>query len=163
MAATITKAMNSESVLLVFVQTRVNSMFLVIGLIIFAVGILLMFHHQRDWSAALNRARDSRSRLFETRKFRRRAVLASLISAAGCLMASTYWVVEPRVFAVMMAVLMLVLIGILGVAVLDLMSVGLQQIAEPNATAQKEMVKKYIELREKLKQEQESQEPPAES
>lgn len=154
--------MTSASVLVGFMQTRVNSMFLIIGLASFAVGILLMFYHQRDWVAALNRARDSRSRLLETRKFRRRAVLASLISAAGCLMASTYWVVEPRMFAVMMAVLMLVLIGILGVAVLDVMSVGLQQIAEPNPAAQEEMVKKYMELREKLKHEQESKKPPSE-
>jgi type IV secretory pathway component VirB8 len=42
------------------------------------------------------------------------------------------------------------------------MSVGLQQVAEPDTAAQKEMVKKYMELREKIKREQESQNPPTE-
>lgn len=123
------------------------------GLGCFATGILLLFHHQREWDASFSKKSDARTRQYEDRKFRRRTVLASMISSAGCMMASTYWLVEPRLWALMMGALLLMLVGIIGLGLLDLFSVGLHEIAEGNPTAHEAMVQKYLELREKRQRE----------
>jgi hypothetical protein len=131
-----------------------NVVLLLMGISSFCVGILLMFHHRREWEASFERAVDARTRKFEDRKFRRRAVLAAMISSAGCVMASTYWLVDPRRWATMMGVLILMLLGIILLAFLDLFSVGLREITKGNETAHQEMVQKYLELREKKQREQ---------
>jgi anionic cell wall polymer biosynthesis LytR-Cps2A-Psr (LCP) family protein len=69
-------------------------------------------------------------------------------------MASTYWLVDPRRWATMMGVLILMLLGIILLAFLDLFSVGLREITKGNETAHQEMVQKYLELREKQQREQ---------
>lgn len=131
-----------------------NVILLLMGLSCFSVGILLMFHHRREWEASFERGVDARTRKFEDRKFRRRAVLATMISSAGCVMASTFWLVDPRRWATMMGVLILMLLGIILLAVLDLFSVGLREITKGNETAHQQMVQKYLELRDKKQREQ---------
>lgn len=131
-----------------------NVILLLMGISCFSVGILLMFHHRREWEASFRSGVDARTRKFEDRKFRRRAVLATMISSAGCVMASTYWLVDPRRWATMMGVLILMLLGIILLAFLDLFSVGLREITKGNETAHQEMVQKYLELREKKQREQ---------
>jgi hypothetical protein len=54
----------------------------------------------------------------------------------------------------MMGVLILMLLGIILLAFLDLFSVGLREITKGNETAHQEMVQKYLELREKKQREQ---------
>lgn len=131
-----------------------NLVLLLMGISCFCVGILLMFHHRREWEASFLSPVDARTRKYEDRKFRRRAVLATMISSAGCIMASTYWLVDPRRWATMMGVLILVLLGIISLAFLDLFSVGLREITKGNETAHERMVQKYLELREKKQREQ---------
>ena len=131
-----------------------NLVLLLMGISCFSVGVLLMFHHRREWEASFVKGVDARTLKFEDRKFRRRAVLATMISSAGCVMASTYWLVDPRRWATMMGVLILMLLGIILLAFLDLFSVGLREITKGNETAHQEMVQKYLELREKQQREQ---------
>ncbi|MFN5321090.1 MAG: hypothetical protein ACK56J_11270 [Planctomycetota bacterium] len=133
---------------------RANMALLLMGVACFAGGILLMIQHRREWIESLGDRADSRTRRYEERKFRRRSLLASMISSAGCVMASLYWLVEPRLWATMMGVLLLILVGIVGIAFLDLFSVSLREISQPNPEAQQEMVRTYLELREKRRQEQ---------
>lgn len=133
---------------------RANVALLLMGLACFAGGILLMIQHRRDWLVSLGMRADARTRQFEERKFRRRALLASMISSAGCVMSSMYWLVEPKLWAMMMGVLLLILVGIVGIAFLDLFSVGLREMSEPNPEAQREMLRTCLELREKRRQEQ---------
>jgi hypothetical protein len=140
--------------------TNPKLVLLLLGISCFCVGILLMFHHRREWEASFQGHVDSRTRKFEDRKFRRRAVLATMISSAGCVMASTYWLVEPRRWATMMGVLILLLLGIISLAFLDLFSVGLREITKGNPTAHEEMVQKYLELREKRQREQAAEKEP---
>ncbi len=137
------------------VNERITHLLLLLGLAAFAVGFLLMFHHLRQWREIWDQERDPRVRLFERRKFRRRATVAALISASGTIMTATYWVIEPRIFAIMMGLLILLLIGILGLASLDLLSISLQRLAVADQSAQKAMVEKYLELRRQKQQEQE--------
>lgn len=134
---------------------------LLLGLVCFAGGILLLFHHRRQWMASLERKSDLRDRIFEYRKFRRRAVLASMISSAGCVMAATYWLSDPQLWAMMMGVVVVLLVGIIGMGFIDLMSVGLRQISEPDTKAQQELVRKYLELREKRRGQEIPAAPPA--
>lgn len=131
-----------------------NVVLLLMGISCFCVGILLMFHHRREWEASFEGGVDARTRKFEDRKFRRRAVLATMISSAGCIMASTFWLVDPRRWATMMGVLILMLMGIIALAFLDLFSVGLREITKGNETAHERMVQKYLELREQKRREQ---------
>jgi len=153
----------SDSVLAVL-GLSANVVLLLMGIGCFSAGILLMFHHRREWEASFQRPVDARTRKFEDRKFRRRAVLATMISSAGCIMASTYWLVEPRRWATMMGILILVLLGIILLAFLDLFSVGLREITKGNETAHERMVQKALELREKKQREQaEAESPTAET
>lgn len=130
------------------VSGKISHLLLLLGLAAFAGGFLLMFHHLRQWREIWSQERDPRVRLFERRKFRRRATVAALISASGTTMTATYWVIEPRTFAIMMGLLILLLVAILGLASLDLLSVSLQRLAIPDQSAQKAMVEKYLELRQ---------------
>lgn len=134
------------------VNERITLFLLLLGLASFAGGFLLMFAHLRQWREVWATERDSRIRLFEWRKFRRRATVAALVSASGTIMTTTYWVVDPQMFAIMMGLLVLLLIGILCLGSLDLLSVSLQRIAVADNRAQQAMVEKYLELRKKQQQ-----------
>lgn len=142
---------------------RANVALLLMGIFCFVGGILLLLQHRREWLASLAERSDARTRRFEEQKFRRRALLTGMISSAGCLMTSMYWLVEPRLWATMMGVLLLVLLGIVGLAVIDLFSVGLREMTEPNPESQREMIRKCLELREKRRREQAAGESEPES
>lgn len=144
---------------LAVLSLRANTALLLMGLACFAGGILLMIQHRREWLVSLAERADSRTRQFEERKFRRRALLASMISSAGCVMTSLYWLVDPRLWAMMMGVLLLILVGIVGIAFLDLFSVGLREISESDPKAQEEMLRTCLELREKRRREQAASTP----
>jgi len=120
---------------------------LLFGLAAFSGGIVLMFRHQRSYQEASAATTDDRKRLFEYRKFRRRMTSSSMISAIGVMLASLYWATEPRVFAILITLILVSLLGVLGLAMLDLMSVGLQQITHPDDSARKAMVDEYLKRR----------------
>jgi len=65
-------------------------------------------------------------------------------------MAALFWVTEERVFSVFILMILGLLVAILGVALIDLFSVGLQQIATPDPKAERAMVEEYLRQREKL-------------
>ena len=133
---------------------RSSSALLTLGLVCFAGGILLMFQHRREWLGSFRGKVDPQTRRFEDRKFRRRALLAAMITSAGCVMTSINWLVDPRVWAMMVGVLLLLLLGIIGMAFLDLFSVGLREMTKPNPEAQQAMLRKYLELHQKRQREQ---------
>ena len=129
---------------------------LLFGLAAFSGGIVMMFRHQRSYREANAAADNDRIRLFEYRKFRRRMTASSMISAIGVMMASLYWATEPRVFAVLITLVLVSLLGVLGLAMLDLMSVGLQQISRTDDSARKAMVEEYLKRRKQQAEETES-------
>ena len=89
---------------------------------------------------------------FELRKFRRRSIVSAMITSVGCIMSSLFWVSDERVFCVFILMTLGLLAAILGVAIIDMFSVGLQQIATPDQKAEKAMVDEYLRQREKLAQ-----------
>jgi hypothetical protein len=129
---------------------------LAIGIGSIAGGILLFINHKRHLDAQLASNANDRVKAFESRKFRRRTAVSAMITSAGFMMAALYWVNEVRVFSVFILMILALLIGILGVALVDLLSVGIQQIASPDDRSQKAMIEAYLKSREeKAKQENE--------
>ncbi len=122
---------------------------IVVGLGCLFGGVMLLMSHRKHWLSVLENETESRGRRYEEGKFRRRALVAALISALGTTILATAWAREPRVFALMI-VLMLSIVGVLFVlASLEFLSVGVHHLAKPDAAAHKALVEKYQELRAK--------------
>ena len=121
---------------------------LAIGIGGIAGGILLFINHKRQLDTQLASDANERVKGFEIRKFRRRSAASAMIMSAGLMMAALYWVTEPKVFAVFIMMILTLLLGILGVALMDLFSVGIQQIATPDESSQKKMIEEYLKSRE---------------
>lgn len=135
------------SILAMFDADSTRAYMLLFGLAAFSGGILLMFRHQRSFQEASRRTTNERLRLFELRKFRRRMTASSMISAIGVMLASLYWADDPRVFAILISLVLVMLLGVLGLAFLDLFSVGLQQLANPDDSSRQAMVDEYLRKR----------------
>ena len=129
---------------------------LLFGLAAFSGGILLMFRHQRSFQEASRTTTDPRVRLFELRKFRRRMTASSMIAAIGVMLASLYCADDPRVFAILISLVLVSLLGVLGLACLDLFSVGLQQLAHPDDSARRALIDEYLRRRKQQNSEEES-------
>jgi hypothetical protein len=130
-----------------------RAVLLLFGLALFAVGILLMIQHRREWDSVRRSERIARNLKFEHKKFRRRALVGSLLSLVGAVMASLYWAHDSTVFVAMTIAMFLVLILMLSLGVVDLLAVSLHQFSTVDDKAKKEMVRKALELHEARKKE----------
>ena len=139
-----------QTALLVAAFEGVRNYSLAIGLGAVAGGILLFVNHRRQLEHVLAEKPADRIVAFEQRKYRRRTIVSAMITSVGCMLAALFWVTDERVFSVFILMIMGLLIGILGVALIDLFSVGLHQIATPDEKAQKALVEEYLRQREKL-------------
>ena len=75
-----------------------------------------------------------------------------MITSVGCIMSALFWVSDGRVFSIFILMTLGLLVAILGVAFIDMFSVGLHQIASPDQKAEQAMVEEYLRQREKLAQ-----------
>ena len=121
---------------------------LTLGVIGIATGIVLFAAHQRSYDGATRNESDERLRRFETRKFRRRATVASMVTSVGCLMAALNWVSEARVFLIFILIILSLLLGILGVAIFDMFSVSLQALTRDDGEARKQIVEEVLRRRQ---------------
>ena len=108
----------------------------------------LFLRHRQQWLES-RILEDGDKRRFEWRKFRRRAVVAVLLVISGSSMAAIYWCIDAKVVATLLSILFGSLWGILGLAILDLMSVGLRMYVEDDDAARKELVREYHRLKKK--------------
>lgn len=122
-----------------------------------AGGILLFINHKKQLDAVLANNVEPRIRNFETRKYRRRATASAMIASVGCMLSALYWVSDARVFSAFILMILSLLIGILGVALFDLFSVGLQQIASPDEKSRKAMIEEFLRKRDELSQKKNAQ------
>jgi hypothetical protein len=111
-------------------------------------GVLLFINHKRRVNEVLASDASERVKTFETRKYRRRTVVSAMVASAGCMLAALYWVTDAKVFSAFILMILTLLVGILGVALFDLFSVGLHQIATPDEASQKAMIEDYLRKRE---------------
>ena len=119
-----------------------------VGIATFIGGVLLMFSHRQSFDEALQRPLREQNIAFENRKYRRRVVVAGMITSLGIMISAIHWVEEPRVFASLILIIMATLVAILGFAVLDMYSVGLQAIARTDDPNRKKMIEEYLKQRQ---------------
>ena len=134
------------------VSESIRGYCLTIGICGFIGGVFLFLNHRRHFDEVVNSDASERVVKFELRKFRRRSIVSAMITSVGCIMSSLFWVSDERVFCVFILMTLGLLAAILGVAIIDMFSVGLQQIATPDQKAEKAMVDEYLRQREKLAQ-----------
>ncbi len=139
-----------KSSVLIGAFESVRNYSLAIGLAAIAGGILLFINHRRHLGEVLSGKPAERILAFEQRKYRRRSIVSVMITSVGCMLSALFWVTDERVFSVFILMIMGLLVGIMGVAFIDLFSVGLHQIATPDEKARKELVEEYLRQREKL-------------
>lgn len=146
--------LNVASRVLIAEMASVQRYALVIGIGTFLGGVLLLLHHKRQLDEVL--ASDAADRItpYESRKYRRRALVSTLIASLGTMLASLFWVDDQRVFATIILIILALLVGIAGLALLDLFSVGLHQLSTPDEATQKAMIEAFLRDREKAKQEE---------
>ena len=112
-----------------------------------AGGILLFVNHKKYLDQQLASDANERVKSFEIRKFRRRTIVSAMVTSAGTMMAALYWVTDVKVYSIFIMMILSLLVGILGVAFFDLFSVGIEQIATPDARSQKAMIEEYLKTR----------------
>ena len=125
-----------------------RSCVLVLGVLAFFGGIFMMFQHHAAIEAVTQNESDPRVQLFETRKFRRRGLVNAMISSMGCMMAAMYWADEARVFGILLMIVLSLLLGILGMALLDMVSVSLNTITKTDDDSREKLVQEVLRRRE---------------
>jgi len=118
---------------------------LVVGVVTFFGGLLAMFSHQRAYKLTFDQPLKRGEVIFENRKYRRRIVVAGLISSLGLMIACLKWIVEPRQFASLILVILFTLLAIFGIALIDMYSVGLQAITRKKEINRKQLMEDYME------------------
>jgi len=118
---------------------------LVVGVITFIGGLLAMFSHQRRYKETFDQPLKRGEIIFENRKYRRRIVVAGLISSLGLMIACLKWIIEPRQFASLILIILFTLLAIFGIALIDLYSVGLQAITRKKEINRKQLIEDYME------------------
>ena len=108
---------------------------LLTGLIVLTGGLWSVWHHREQFSQL---EPNSPTFQFERRKHQRRSIVGALVASCGIVLAGFYWVQvhDSGVFAILLALLLLLIVGITILAILDMVSIGLkhgiEQLAEPD-------------------------------
>jgi len=134
-----------------------QSLSLWIGIAIFIGGILLMFSHRRSLDEAFEQPISGQKVTFETRKYRRRVVVAGMITSLGIMISAIYWVEEPRAFASLILIILGTLTAILGFAIIDMYSVGLQALARTDEPDRKKLIDEYLKKRQQANTQKDDQ------
>ncbi|QEG21527.1 hypothetical protein [Mariniblastus fucicola] len=140
---------------------NVKNIALLLGLGSVAGGIVSLFAHKRQLDDIFEAPHTASELQFESRKYRRRAIASSLIASQGIMLAGISFVDELRTLAIFISIILLMLVGILGIAMFDFFSVGINEIARKDDKARKALVDEYVRQRNKLaQQKEENEEPP---
>lgn len=128
---------------------KVRNYSLVLGLIGIVVGIALLLSHKRIHDEAMQVEDNDRAVRFEKKKFRRRAVVSAMIASSGCMLASLYWVNDPKIFSIFILLILSTLLCVLAIAIFDMFSVGLRSLTRTDDAARKALVEEYLRQRKK--------------
>ena len=116
-------------------QSDFKIILLLTGLIVFTGGLWSVWHHREHFGQLRERLNhDSPTFPFERRKHQRRSIVGGLVASCGIVLAGFYWVHEGKAFAILLALLLLLVVGITILAMLDMVSIGfkhgIEQLAE---------------------------------
>ena len=127
----------------------------------FAGGVVSLFAHKRHIDEVYETPHTASELRFEARKYRRRAIASSLIASQGIMLAGIAFVDELETIAIFISIILLMLVGIFGIAMFDFFSVGINEIARKDDSARKALVEEYVKQRNKLaKQKEENEDTP---
>jgi len=120
---------------IVVAQSDFKVILLLSGLVVLTGGLWSLWHHREHFSQLLPQLEhDSPTLRFERRKHQRRSIVGGLMASCGIVMGGFFWVEEGVAFAILLALLLLLIVGITILAVLDMISIGLKhsikQLAE---------------------------------
>jgi hypothetical protein len=146
---------------LIGLSETAKNLCMLIGVGSFAGGVLSLFAHKRHLDEVFAEKHTVRELNYEVRKYRRRAIASSLIASLGIMLAGIAFVDELRTVAIFVSIILLLLVGVLGVAILDFFSVGINEIARKDDSARKAMVEEYVRQRNMIQQTKEEAEEAA--
>ncbi len=144
------------------ISQNVKNFAFLLGLGSVTGGVVSLFAHKRQLDDVFGTPHSASELRFETRKYRRRAIASSLIASQGIMLAGLAFVDEIRTVAIFISIILLMLVGILGVAMFDFFSVGINEIGRKDDKARKALVDEYVRQRNQLaKQKEDNEEPPS--
>lgn len=123
-----------------------------------AGGVVSLFAHKRHLDEVFNTPHTPRELGYEARKYRRRSIASSLIASQGIMLAGIAFVDELKTIAIFISIILVMLVGVLGVAMFDFFSVGLNELARKDDSARKAMVDEYVRQRNRIKEQQDDSE-----
>lgn len=136
-----------QSLLLLAINPRVQNSALILGIFGVVVGVLLMRGHQAVYYRSLQHPATQVARNYEARKVRRRTIIAGLVTSVGFMLAAIYWVREARVLAIFTLLIICQLLFILGIAMVDFLSVSMRMMSKPVSKSQKETLEEFLRNR----------------
>ena len=128
---------------------------LMLGLVSIAGGVVSLFAHKNRLDEVFETPHSATELQFESRKYRRRSIASSMIASQGIMLAGIAWVDELRTVAIFISIILLLLVGILGIAMFDFFSVGINEIARKDDKARRALVDEYVRQRNQLKKQKE--------
>ena len=132
---------------------------LLLGVVTFFGGAMLMLSHKQQLDEVFAQQTEGQPLRFELRKYRRRAIGSALISSVGVMLGALYWVDDPKTTAVFVSMILVTLVGIMGIAMFDMFSVGIQSIStSDDAQGRKAMIEEYLRQRKQQAAEEKEKE-----
>jgi len=126
-------------------------MSVLLGAAMLVVGVALVFYHKFDFDRVLASKATKRIIVFEHRKYYRRAMVGSMVASAGIVLATLNWITDARVYVVLLTVLLLLILGVLLLAVVDMFSISLNHIAKKDEESEKAALEALLRQREEKK------------
>lgn len=132
---------------------------MVLGLLSLAGGVFSLLAQKRQLDEVYEGSPSDQEVRYESRKYRRRSMVSTLIASQGIMMCGVAFANDARTIAILVSIILLMLVGILGVAMFDVFSVGLKEIArKEDDSARKALVEEYARQRDRLAQQQDEAE-----
>ncbi len=140
--------------MLVAISQRLQTSALIVGILGIFVGLFLMKGHQLLFERNLKSDSSFSLRQFETRKLRRRTIVAGLVTSIGFMLAAMYWVSEIKVLAIFTLLIVVQLFFVLGMALIDLFFVSVREITKPDQRRQKEIIEEFLRNRQQSRKDE---------
>ncbi len=127
-------------------------MIIIVGAVIFAVGVLLVLRHIHVWRQATDSAKDQIERGMLRSQVKRRCLTSTGIAVLGIIYASFAWAKDPISFSFLVMATLIITVLIFFMAGIDLMATFhmLQRDKHFSQKAKIELLREYDRQKKKL-------------